>query len=302
MRRLVCWSLVVPWCVACGTLTIEPGSADAGPPAGDLGGRLDGGPGCATPCPPDRALCDARRGRCVTCTAEDAPRCSGPTPACDVEAGRCVECASDADCTSPSAARCEGNVCTGCTASHQCAGIEGREACDVARGTCGECTAADPSPCGGRACGDDQRCSAYGPAQRTCEACDSDANCGHPHEYCVPAFAGRTTRSAGYCLRRTARSCPRPWGVPIAGRTTLSGVEGLMFCGIDERVTTCEAVRALLDEVECPFGVNADCPNTGICRPIGADLRRCTYRCSSSSTCPAALSCLPGRRDERYCR
>ena len=254
-------------------------------PLADASAPTDGGDGDAGPCgacPAATPLCREADGECVTCLGEGD--CGGDTPLCDTDAGTCVGCLRDADCDDPTAARCEAGACTGCDASLQCAGITGTEVCDTDAATCVQCTTDEADACGGDPCTTAGTCSAYGAAQEACEPCDTDANCADPGHYCVPMRYMGTDRPGGYCLRAVP-GCEQPYSVATPVRTTLSGVGGMTFCGINEALATCEAVRALLENQMCPSGADSECPEGGLCRTVGVLTNRCTYQCGFATDC-----------------
>ena len=74
--------------------------------------------------------------------------------------------------------------------------------------------------------------------------------------------------------------CEQPFSIEITGRTTLSGATEGSYCGIAETLTTCEALRALLDNQTCPGGEDSECPESGLCRRVGTLNNRCTYPCA----------------------
>ncbi|MGF1469638.1 MAG: hypothetical protein ACFCGT_26240 [Sandaracinaceae bacterium] len=266
-------------------------------------GLVDAGP-CGMPCEGETPVCDPDRNRCVQCTEDDDSACVDGTPICDTTNRVCVECAADTDCTDPSAARCDGGECVPCDSSTQCQGIAGREVCDDDAGECVQCTGGEVDACGGNPCTTESTCSAFGTDRITCEACDTDANCGLPDELCVPMQFMGEDRPGGYCLRNLAAGCDRPFGVVTGERTTLSGVGGISFCGINESLTTCEAVRALLADEMCPGGDDSECPDGGLCRRVGGFLNRCTFACTVQSEClnpPVAGSTCGGDPDPTYC-
>ncbi len=270
---------------------VDAGQPDAGQDAG-----VDAGP-CGGMCSGDTPVCDTTTGTCVGCLS--ATDCAAPTPACDTSMHMCVQCVGDGDCTDPTAAKCNSSAhtCGGCTDSSQCAQFTDTAVCETTSGACVQCTAADTSACGGNTCKSDGTCSMYGTTQRQCDPCDTDANCGGAHDYCVPMKYMGADHGA-YCLTDFTETgpCQRPFSISLSGRTTLSGHSGDTYCGINEDLATCEAVRALLDGVAC--SMDSDCPESGVCRPLGTLGNQCTYPCSgASSEClnppTGGSSCVP---------
>ena len=139
-----------------------------------------------------------------------------------------------------------------------------------------------------------------------CESCSTDDDCG-PDLACVPMLFEDAPRPTGYCLYRADRGvCEQPFALVLPEpRQSLSGAEATQYCGIDERLTTCEAVLALIDDVEC--ATDTDCPQGGICREVGALGLQCTYECAGAGACPeepaAGSGCgdANGTSEEDYC-
>ncbi|MGE0791633.1 MAG: hypothetical protein AB7S26_38515 [Sandaracinaceae bacterium] len=266
----------------------DAGSGDAAVDAARDASDTDAGPCgvCAAPTP----VCDESTGDCVGCLVMND--CGGTTPQCDPVMHECVACLSSADCADPDNARCAADhTCQPCTDSMQCMGITGTEVCNS--GTCVECTDADATACGTRACTSMNVCSAYdSDTQELCEPCDADANClTSDNAYCVPMSYMGTDRG-GYCLADDTPGCNQPYSITLMGRTTLSGRTGARYCGLNEALTTCEAVRALLDNTACPGGLDSECPQPGgLCRRVGSLNNRCTYPCGGD---PAVCKEPPG--------
>jgi hypothetical protein len=82
--------------------------------------------------------------------------------------------------------------------------------------------------------------------------------------------------------------CRKPYAITITGRMSLSDSTLRSYCGINETLATCPAVRALDSEVECPGGEDTECPEAGLCRNVGGLPDQCTYRCSDSTQCDDA--------------
>jgi len=88
-------------------------------------------------------------------------------------------------------------------------------------------------------------------------------------------------------LKDLSALCAQPYAISITGRTSLGG-HTATYCGINETLTTCEAVRALVDNRTCPGGSDAECPEAGLCRQVGGLANRCTYQCGGAVQCDAA--------------
>ncbi|RLB47764.1 MAG: hypothetical protein DRJ42_24685 [Deltaproteobacteria bacterium] len=270
--------------------------ADGGADAGDAGDAGDTGPDAVVDAGPCGMVCPTA------------------TPLCRVSDGMCVACLSDPDCTDPTAAKCGADgMCGACDDSTQCGGITGTLVCATTGtnvGQCVECAATETTACGANPCNPvTNACSAFGAAAvATCEACDSDANCSVAENFCVPMMFEGAARTGGYCLKATP-GCSQPLGVVLTDRISLSGVTGRAYCGVNEGLTTCDAVNALLLSTTCPGGMDSECPDGGVCEtldPGGADfMRRCTYPCSGTLECPASpaavSTCANGGTTTDYC-
>ena len=257
----------------------DAGPQDAAPDAA--------GP-CPTPCTGATPICDEENAVCIQCDADDASACTGDTPVCDVGTNTCVGCMEDDDCSDPTAARCVSGMCVGCNDSRQCAGIEGLAVCEPGAGTCVECTELEASACGGNPCTSENTCSDYGTAQESCEPCDTDDNCVADH-FCVPLEWDGSSRA--YCMldTRAPGDCPAPYDFPISGLESLSGEAGLTVCGINETLTTCDAVLAHIARRRCPGGMDSECPDGGICRDTVTTSNLCTYLCQNAAQCSPSL-------------
>jgi hypothetical protein len=268
-----------------------------------------GDAGICGSCPTPRPVCHEKTQTCVQCTAQDSSACVDDTPVCNAETFECVGCTANSDCTTPTAARCdtETNECTGCETATDCDGITGLPACNA--GTCVQCT--NDANCDGKSCNTntfDCTTTDVGSLE-TCDECVVDSECGDPNNRCVAMFYQGTRHpdgEAGYCLKTTDGGCERPYAITLADRPSLSGGTLEDYCGIDETLATCEAVRALLSDARCPGGDDQECPQpSGLCREVGNLQDRCTYTCGLPVQCPAdppADSCgSSGSGGDDYC-
>ena len=269
---------------------------DAGVDAGDLCGTVS--------CPADRPLCsDALE--CVQCTADELGYCTDQGLICNTESMTCIECSGDADCTAINAAKCdvESNACVPCDSRNQCDDVEGLPGVDNAcddEGMCVDCTPeteAETCP-GNKSCEPRTRtCTTTEVGSvNVCEPCVADSECsdnGDPTATyrCVPMFyPNPQTRfpddQTGFCMKTTEGDCERPYSIPLPNRPSLSAPSvGVDYCGIDEQVVTCPALRALELAVGCANGTS--CPPSGICTKVGDVSDQCTYSCSQALQCPA---------------
>lgn len=265
---------------------IPDASFDAGPDSGEPDADVsdDAGP-CGACTSMGMPNCDEASRTCVECT--ERSHCAAPTPSCDLATHRCTECMIDGDCTTVAAAHCEAGECVGCTDSGQCAGFAGARICDTAMGRCVECHELEDDACAGRDCTTANVCSAYDNDRITCQSCDTDANCSRANHLCVPMdFMG--SPHGYFCLEKfLAAGCQPPFSSILPDRISASGETTFRYCGFDEGVRTCEAVRALMDAVGCPTG--SECPRGGLCEMVGSVPRQCTYQCSTPRDCLTSM-------------
>jgi hypothetical protein len=147
-----------------------------------------------------------------------------------------------------------------------------------------------------------------------CDQCVADSECGDGFGAseafrCVQLdYQGNPFPSEGngYCLQSVSEggSCSNPYRIVIL-RSSLSGEDPDEYCGINEELATCPAVRALLEDTSCdPASGNADCPQpAGLCRELPGAVFRCTYQCESIVECATPGSTC-GRGDtesDEYC-
>ncbi len=236
--------------------------------------------------------------QCVACTADLDDLCTEMALVCKTGAFVCVTCNANSDCKDAAAARCDTmqNECAGCQGETDCIGIEGRPLCDD--GTCVECTPdTEDVDCGGKSC--DPLTGACTDTEvgslETCEECVADSECGEDGSAseahrCVEMFYPVGERfpdsETGFCLRVFAPGvCEQPYAIRIPDRRSLSGDPLQSYCGINETLATCPAVRALDRNESCP------CPESGICRNVGGLSLKCTYHCEIEGV--NAIECLP---------
>ncbi|MGF1469180.1 MAG: hypothetical protein ACFCGT_23900 [Sandaracinaceae bacterium] len=266
----------------------DMGPSDLGPPCGGFCPEL--APFCvdetcvacrtSLDCIGDERLCD-EDGSCVACLTD--LDCNPGQPRC-AEDRTCVECLTDEDCPLDTPA-CRTRACIPCEKSEDCAGRTAAPVCDVENGACVECLVGEEAACGASPCTTENACSAYGQqTQDRCEPCDTDDNCQAGALCFAMAFRG-APRPTAYCLSTSPGRCGSPFFRHITERESIDGVLPLGYCTIAEERTTCEAVQALLDDVRCPGGDDAECPLGGLCRDFDVGPPRCTYACSSAWEC-----------------
>jgi hypothetical protein len=111
----------------------------------------------------------------------------------------------------------------------------------------------------------------------------------------------------GFCLKVFALGeCEQPYAIKISNRQSLSGDPLESYCGINEALATCSAVRALDQNDQCPGGEDTECPQSGRCRDVGGLPDRCTYLCGGETQCdeppnPGSTCGSSGSGDDDYC-
>jgi hypothetical protein len=284
----------------------------------------------------DDAACDTDTYVCVECAGDedcadgvcnlDIRQCvqclvggDCPSGECDPATNTCTGCAENTDCTATEASRCDQGTaaCVACETAADCTHLD-LAAC-TSEGVCVACTPeTEADDCDAKSC--DPATNTCGPHDRgtrgSCQACVSDSDC-QGSRHCVPMeFPEGTPRDGGWCLELSG-SCERPFTVVTGPRTTLSGVTGNTYCGINEDVVTCEALKALQDDLRCDPATEGVCFPAGdeaaaieapgaLCRTFtGLAGNRCTYQCAGTPECPTTASqstCGDGdEMDVAYC-
>lgn len=248
---------------------------------------LCGGCGGETP------VCIEDQG-CVQCTENDDAYCVERMQVCKTGAFDCVACNTSADCNAPDAAHCneETNDCEACESDADCDNVDGLPRCEMASALCVQCTpATEEADCGEKSC--DPRTFACTNTNvgsvGTCEECVADSECGEDGNRCVAMTyqdEPYPDLETGFCLKTTEGGCQQPYSITLSARQSLSGPPADNYCGINEQLATCEAVRALVENQVCPSGEEDGCPQpSGLCRQVGDLQNRCTYPCASVVEC-----------------
>jgi len=260
-------------------------------------GGVEAGP-CGI-CEFETPVCNVDSLQCVECTDEDEGFCAGKPLVCKTDTFECVECNTSSDCNDADAARCntELNECDACQSDGDCTGIAGLPRCG--EGVCVACTpSTEADDCADLA------------SRETCQTCVSDSECKEAGNRCVAmTYQGDPYPDAltGFCLKTTEGGCERPFAITLADRTSLSGPPAASYCGINETLATCPAVKALLDDVQCTGGMVSECPQpTGLCEQVGDLENRCTYPCSDVVECkdppvPGSTCGSSGSGSDDYC-
>ncbi|HMA95546.1 MAG TPA: hypothetical protein VKP30_22810 [Polyangiaceae bacterium] len=126
-----------------------------------------------------------------------------------------------------------------------------------------------------------------------------------------------------YCLPVAANGCEQPFGSTLVMTVTAesaSGAPSAEYCGIDQGLVTCEAIRDMQDpsnSIRCtnpntnlPDDGLCGCPRNpitgscegpgegGLCRDING-ANRCTIRCGDGSQCTTGRGCTS--KSPAYC-
>jgi hypothetical protein len=272
--------------------------------AGGSGGTepCDGACGGATP------VCNIATDECVECTEEDAAACTGDTLLCDQDTNTCVECLQQTDCMDAAASRCSAGSCVPCSTNEHCSDISGKGVCHS--GTCVQCTVADESACGANSCNPMTKQCTGTPRGSVgiCRPCLADSECvggnqPDPEQRCVQMEFQGVLRTGGFCLRRVAKGCDRPYQIPWNAQS-LSGAPSEVYCGINQASVRCEAVLDLIGSRSCSGGADTQCGcardddgnciesgQGGLCRTVGVNANQCTYRCGAVGHCPDGFTC-----------
>jgi hypothetical protein len=296
-------------------------SGEGGDIAGGSSGASGGGgseagaggtatvPACNGECPSDKPVCEEATDTCVQCLIPADCR-TGLKTRCDTASNSCVECLAPTDCADAKAARCDKGTCAKCTTNDDCAHIDGKDVCDTKASECVECTISDESACAGNACNPATRACTNTPVGTVgpCEPCVADSECiggnkPEPDSRCVPMEFNGSPRSGGFCLRRVAKTCSKPFQTPLSA-VSLSGATAESYCAIDQTTVRCEAVLDLVGGAQCTDGSDTSCGcardqdgectgtgQGGLCRMVGVNVNRCTYGCATTADCPGSLKC-----------
>ena len=291
----------------------------------------DGGPDGSVcgECTDEAPVCDEVKEQCVECSVERQEElCGGATRFCSPD-GDCVACVDDSACMNPNAARCDQTSyeCDECDDNRQCDDVTGfpgtANACFM--GACVDCTPESEDT----TCPSDPRGFSCDPTTNTCtttevgsrsvcETCITDSECGDDDgmpsdaHRCVEMFyPDMETRfpdeETGFCLKIfEPGGCEQPYAIRISNRASFSDDTVRDWCGINESLATCPAVRALDTTQPCPDGQDEQCPESGLCRDVGGFADICTYRCTDETQCdsvpnPGSTCGASGGGGEDYC-
>lgn len=240
---------------------------------------------------------------CVECTESADCTDTADTPVCKLAAGggpaainTCVQCLTNSDCrTTADASLCQNNQCVPCDSDDDCSLVDSNGAanggtplnvCDA--GTCVQCTGPKRGACGEDVCNSLAKTCAVGRTFRgagVCESCVSDLECAENARCVQQTFGGQ---NVGFFCFPLATGTPATCAGPriFLGATTSATIDQQQptptVC--QPRRTTCAALDALAEAVDCDNAADCGVPNLddGICDPA---LDLCTVPCSGGADC-----------------
>ncbi len=297
-------------------LTLSGGCVLEDTPVGPvIDGGTDSGPDgsniCNPACTESTPVCTADF-TCAECEGTNDAYCESQSKVCKTDGTDCVDCNTSAECNDPNAAGCNtgANECEGCEGDTDCDGITGLPYCEAE--VCEQCRpVTEAKDCNGTSCNPKTFTCTTTPlgSVETCEECVADSECGEEGNRCVPMDYDGTrypNADTGFCLKsiELGGSCANPYRIVLT-KTSLSGAAIDEYCGINEDLATCPAVRALIADQPCnPGNGDQDCPQpSGLCRELPGELDRCTYLCASVVECvtPGATCGSSGSGGQDYC-
>jgi hypothetical protein len=131
---------------------------------------------------------------------------------------------------------------------------------------------------------------------KQCEPCVSDSECIADHRCMELSYGTGAARQAlgGFCLKRAATGCVRPFGGLRDKRESISGYPAELYCGPNEAVTTCAAIQAFVREGRLCDGTDESCGAIGArCETLsGAIPNVCLIGCMTANLeCPENFVC-----------
>jgi hypothetical protein len=207
-----------------------------------------------------------------------------------------VACVNNSTCNDASASKCSGNICGACQVKDDCSHITGKTACDA--GVCKQCSKDDDSACGANSCDLATNTCTNTPKGSVgrCGACVADSECDATTGYrCINLSFGGAPRG-GFCLQQADEvgggACPLPYRVSVSG-VSVSGAASEPYCGINQNLTTCEAVLNMLGDKECSNDdvCGAMGLNDGKCLTFPVVGQKCTIECGGNNDCRNDLVC-----------
>jgi hypothetical protein len=130
------------------------------------------------------------------------------------------------------------------------------------------------------------------------------------------------TAHGKYCLEAVSSGCDKPFGSTSVMKVTTVSISGAAvddYCGINQELVTCEAIRDMLDfddKTRCgnasgvatdslcgchrdSTGTCTDAGTGGLCRSING-ANRCTIQCGGGAECSSNYTCNTAETP-KYC-
>lgn len=287
-----------------------------------------------------KPVCDTTANACVGCLASTDCK-DASKPQCNTAAKTCVACLSNNDCKTAGASKCDNtaNTCLPCTADADCTQMSSKKACltGVAgqANQCVACTVSNETACivgtVANSCNPKTNLCTSTPkgSVNLCGACVADSECtngvGTILARCISMTFGPSAAPHGnYCLAAVSSGCTQPFSYTSVTKVTsvsASGAASTDYCGIIQKLATCEAVRDMIDASDtirctntttsqpddtlcgCPrnaLGICTSAGQGGLCRAIGTQ-NRCTIQCGGGSDCPSGYGCISPEPNYYYC-
>lgn len=274
---------------------------------------------------PGKPVCDLSNDTCVGCVVNTDCAATPATPYCG-STKTCVGCIDDTQCPSAYLSHCEPttNSCSPCTVDADCSHIAGKTACSA--GTCVKCSVSNETACikEGFEYSCDPKTNECTNTKKNsiplCGACVADSECatgtGISVARCVPmVFGPEHTAHGSYCLEAESSGCDRPFGTTAVTAITAvsaSGAASARYCGINQELVTCEAIRDMQDgtgNIRCVNSVSQLPDDTlcgcqrksdglcstrgqgGLCRSISGTYL-CTVQCGEGRECTTGRACI----------
>jgi len=262
---------------------------------------------------------------CVECVYEDnTAKCEGKTPHCSNDAvlpNTCVECNLASQC-GDDAPLCIDHKCVSCTESpnEACKG-RANKICEPISGACVQCVVDSVNSKLDQGCDETFVCD---PATNTCttrlkdsanicQPCVADSECKADHRCLEMNYAGTkltpVESGGGFCMKRFATGCVEPIAAAKINRGSLSGAATEDYCGVNEAITSCDAILAFGKSCAAPDGPDPDsnpdadaslCEARGArCETVSGAANKCTYGCTDHLECPTTRPC--GGAGGPYC-
>jgi hypothetical protein len=187
---------------------------------------------------------------------------------------------------------------------------------------CVACTVSNETACGSNSCNPKTNvCTSTAKnSVALCGACTADSECkiggATTIARCISmTFGPSATLRGGYCLEAVSSGCDKPYGSTSLMKLTAvsaSNAASTDYCGINQELVTCEAIRDMQDAndtIRCTnsstsqpddtlcgctrnsSGTCIDAGKGGLCRSINS-ANRCTIQCGNGTDCSSSYTCI----------